>query len=232
MTRPTKRLTRLANVLKQAFRNMMKEVHTSLPGTVISFDPDAQTASIQLGIKRVYVFDDPSVTPEDQTISSLINVPILFQRGGGFTISFPIAPGDECMVWFVERSFDLWKRTGQVSLPGANRMHSYSDAVATVGFSSDVNLIDQFNTTDLVIKSDDGNTTVTLAASGEVSIVSPNTINLSATTIAVDGNMTVSGTVVADGEVTGNSVELSTHTHIGSPTAPSGSLSNTGAPAP
>ena len=59
--------------------------------------------------------------------------------------------------------------------------------------------------------------------SGDLDIESTNNVNIKATIVAVDGDLTVSGDVVAVGEVTGNGVDLSTHTHPYTWTDPAGS---------
>ena len=60
-------------------------------------------------------------------------------------------------------------------------------------------------------------------ANGDLDIESANNVNIAATTVAVEGDLTVSGNVVAVGEVTGNGVDLSTHTHPYTWTDPAGS---------
>ena len=59
-------------------------------------------------------------------------------------------------------------------------------------------------------------------ANGDLDIESAN-VNIKATTVAVDGDLTVTGDVVVVGEVTGNGVDLSTHTHPYTWTDPAGS---------
>lgn len=66
-------------------------------------------------------------------------------------------------------------------------------------------------------------TKIHFKASGDLDIESANNVNIKATTVAVDGDLTVSGDVIAVGEVTGNGVDLSTHTHPYTWTDPAGS---------
>ena len=66
-------------------------------------------------------------------------------------------------------------------------------------------------------------TKIHFKASGDLDIESTNNVNIKATTVAVDGDLTVSGDVIAVGEVTGNGVDLSTHTHPYTWTDPAGS---------
>ena len=66
-------------------------------------------------------------------------------------------------------------------------------------------------------------TKIHFKADGDLDIESINNVNIKATTVAVDGDLTVSGDVIAVGEVTGNGVDLSTHTHPYTWTDPAGS---------
>lgn len=56
-----------------------------------------------------------------------------------------------------------------------------------------------------------GNVAVT--AGGTVDVDATGNVNVTAPTVAIDGNLTVTGTIVATGEVTGATKALSTHTH-------------------
>ncbi len=48
-----------------------------------------------------------------------------------------------------------------------------------------------------------------------ITILSPGTITIHAPTVAVQGDLTVTGTVVAQGDVTGDGTSLHTHKHSG-----------------
>lgn len=66
-------------------------------------------------------------------------------------------------------------------------------------------------------------TKIHFKANGDLDVESENNVNIKAPTVAVDGDLTVSGDVIAVGEVTGNGVDLSTHTHPYTWTDPAGS---------
>lgn len=68
----------------------------------------------------------------------------------------------------------------------------------------------------------------TIVASSAATVDSPSTTITG--TLQVNGAISTDSSVTAQGEVTGNGVALSTHQHSGSPTAPTGAVSNTGAP--
>ena len=82
---------------------------------------------------------------------------------------------------------------------------------------------------DNTIEINSGGTTI-VVANGQV------TINAATTTIngdvQVNGDITATGTVTGQTEVTAGTVSVSTHLHIGSPTAPTGGVSPTGTPVP
>jgi len=257
MADKTPALSTLASNIKQGVDSRLKELHTSMPGIIESFDSTKQTASIQPAVKRIFVTRDGDkeiLTPSDLPI--LINVPIVFPRGGGFSLTFPVKKGDECLLNFCERSIDNWHQFGTIKVPGARRFHSLSDAVAFVGLSSLPNKIPDYDPNNMEIKKDDGSVSIKLLENGNLEIHSDSDIVatcknievtadtqaiLTAPVIKLNGNTTIDGTLDVTGITTAPTVqasssltvggkEMSGHTHIGSATAPSGPVSNTGAP--
>jgi hypothetical protein len=105
-------------------------LHTSMPGTVTSYDPGTQTVQVQPGIQRLFRGQGAVDLPK------LVDVPVFFPRGGGFVLSFPVQAGDECLLVFSERAIDFWWKNGGSQLPSELRTHDLSDAFAFVGFSS------------------------------------------------------------------------------------------------
>ena len=49
--------TKQAKMMRDAFRELMKGVFTSVPGHVLTFDPVTQLAQVQVGIVRVDIND-------------------------------------------------------------------------------------------------------------------------------------------------------------------------------
>lgn len=52
----------------------MRGFHVSMPGRVVSFDPDTQTAEVKPLLKRRYISEDGE---EYESIPPLVNVPII-----------------------------------------------------------------------------------------------------------------------------------------------------------
>jgi len=250
-------LSTLASNIKQGVDSRLKDLHTSIPGIIESFDATTQLATVQPAIKRIFVTRDGDVeilVPSDLPI--LINVLVIFPRGGGFSLTFPVKKGDECLLTFCERSIDNWHNTGEVKEPSARRFHSLSDATAFVGISSIPNKVPNYDPNNTEIKKDDGSVSIKLMDNSNLEIhsdadiiatcenidVTANTnATLTAPTINLNGDTTIDGTLDITGVTTAPTIQASTsltvagkemdnHTHTGSPSAPTGAVSNTGVP--
>lgn len=196
----------------------LKNLHTCLPGLIVSYDPAKQTAQVQPAIKRIFTERGPINLPV------CVDVPVLFPAGGNFVLTFPIQPNDECLLWFSERCMDLWFTYGGVQAPFEYRLHDLSDGFAFVGISSlprslpsvqaaSAELRNRTRTTRITI-ADSGNVEVVNAA-GSVTLLANGNVNIVAPTVAITGNVTVTGTIVAQGNVTGAGKSLATHVHSG-----------------
>lgn len=230
----------LADVIKQAINNTLKDTHTAIVGIVESFDPALQTVKVQPAIKRVFRKDNGDGT-EDRTsepLPLLINVPVIFPRAGGYFLTFPIIKGDECLLIFSERSIDYWWTKSGVQDPGAFRQHDLSDAICFVGLSSKPNAISSFNANEPEFRNSEGDQKVVLKTNKDIHIITPTQIKLDSDNVLITGDITINGTtqmdgslhsdttIAADTEVSGGGIDLSSHVHSGVTTGGS----NTGEP--
>lgn len=117
----------LSNVLEQAIRNRLAELQTAAPGQVVSYDYKTQKASVQPTINRKY--KDGQVSP----YPVINNVPVIFPRSGGASMTFPVKPGDTVLLVFAARSIDDWLQRGGKVDQSDTRMHSINDAIAIPG---------------------------------------------------------------------------------------------------
>jgi hypothetical protein len=132
------------------------ELHTLLPGHIVSFDSDNQTAKVQPGIQRIFAQQGAVNLPE------LVDVPVCFPGGGGYFLTFPVAAGDECVLSFSERAIDFWWQNGGVQLPAEYRTHDLSDAFATVGVNSKPHRISSMRTDGAELRTRDGSARISL----------------------------------------------------------------------
>lgn len=185
-------LSTLASNIKHGIEGRIKDLHTSLPGIVESFDTATQLARVQPAVKRIFITRDGDVeilTPYDLPV--LINVPVIFPRGGGFSLTFPVKKGDECLLTFCERSIDDWHRTGKSKKPSARRFHSLSDATAFVGLSSIPNKISSYSSTDIQIKKDDGSAIFSIKPDSGIRMQNTNGF----VELQADGNFNINGVI-------------------------------------
>lgn len=148
MSRTDEQKPSLVEVIKQSVVNQLKDLHTNIPGIIRMYDSESQTATIAPAIKRVLSTLDGEVeklTPIG--LPALINVPILFQQSATLCLTMPIEQGDECLIFFSERSIDNWYREGGIQEPSNWRMHDLSDAFAVVGPVSSPNKIQSVSAT-------------------------------------------------------------------------------------
>ena len=123
-------------VLLEAIRSQVARVHTSLPGVVVSYDEATQTASVRPAFK--FAYKDPNDgSVKRYTPPAIPNVPVAFPGAGDFSITWPLAAGDQVLLVFSERSLDEWRTVaGSGHEPGDLRRFDLSDAVAYPGLRS------------------------------------------------------------------------------------------------
>lgn len=167
----------------------------------------------------------------------LVDCPVVFPGGGGFTLTFPIQRGDEILVVFSSRCIDAWYQLGSPAKESGDgiqtqpqldlRLHDLSDGFAIAGVKSCPRSIPDISTTTTQLRSDDGATFVEV---GEAEItLKAATINMNYTTLNQTGtNTNIHSTVTQDGgQMSSLGTVVHTHVHTG---VQSGS-NNTGQPA-
>lgn len=117
-----------------AMRGMRADIWTAMPGILQSFDATARTASVQIAIQALQLMQDG--TEQAVTISILEDCPVVFQQGGGFEMTFPLAEGNEGLVVLASRCIDGWWQSGGVQPQAELRMHDLSDGFFLPGVYS------------------------------------------------------------------------------------------------
>ncbi len=117
----------LAQVITDAMEQRLTEVHTAMPGSIVSYDSAKQLAVVQPSIMRKYK------TGEIISFPVIYNVPVAFPRSGKAFLSLPLKAGDSVLLIFSERSLDIWLSGGGTVDPQDVRKHHISDAIAYPG---------------------------------------------------------------------------------------------------
>ena len=157
----------LAEVLQNAIRAEMLDIHTMLPARVEKYDSETQKASISPLIKKKYVDDEVVQLP-------VINdIPVQWPSGGDAFIHMPLVVGDTGMAVFAERSLDKWlSGNGKAVAPDDPRHHNITDAVFIPGIRTFTAALSGINGDSVHIKH--GDAEIELTSGGDVNILGGN----------------------------------------------------------
>jgi len=227
-------------MLRLAMDGKQAQIWTALPCIIQSFNPVAMTCEAQPTVNGIVRQQDG--TSKEIKMPLLLDCPVFFPGGGGVTLTFPIKPGDECLVIFASRCIDAWWQQGGIKGQAELRMHDLSDGFIFAGVRSQPRAF-AVNTTSAQLRTDDGAAYVELnPTSKNINVLTPANVNVTAggnanvttsgeavvtaPTIKLVGNVEVTGNLSVSGTTIGNGVNLNTHVHTG--VQPGGG--NTGAP--
>ena len=172
----------LAQAIEDTAQNACNNMHTAMPGTIVSFD-----AATGLAVVQPYGSMD---TPQGAMAYPQIGaVPVVFPfcQSANVGIAFPIRPGDNCLLIVSEVELTGW-RTCMVS-QGSLRF-DLSSAIAIPGLlRGAASLVQQANASGSVV-----------VQGGSVSIIG---------SVTISGSLTVSGAITSSGEVKGANVTAS-----------------------
>lgn len=185
-------------------------IWTMMPGIVQSFKPAEMTCVVQIALKGQHTKKDGTI--EQVTIANLVDCPILFPSGGGWTLTFYPQKDDECCVFFASRCIDAWWQSGGIQQQQEFRMHTLSDGFVLIGPRSKPNVISNIKEHAVQLRADDGMTYIEINQDQIVKIAAPGNIDLNGVIIDSDGNVTAPGDVLAGGD---DGISLMDHVHGG-----------------
>lgn len=174
-------VTELKNLIKEKINN----IHTAVPGEIVSIDDATGRASIlpkvQMRFSNGKVLDFPIIT----------GVPLVMPQSGinGASIVFPVSPGDQCLVVFSEQSLDYWLEDGTTN---SHLKYSLTGAIAIPGLMKSI-------TRDVKEAN----------KSGAIIIKNKNAkIMVSDASVAISGDLIVDGDLVINGEIKSNTGQI------------------------
>lgn len=258
--------------LIELINRILLQVNTAIPGEIVAFNPETQTCTAKAAIRGVTITDEGEAVYID--LPQILHVPVFFpySTSSGFSVTYPVKPGDQCLLIFSQRSYDNWLLYGSIqnpSEPYSPRCHEYTDALALVGFSPNPMVIQKFQsagngsclfdgieirnknrdsyvkvadnsirihegkadldilkdgTIQLALKSvangDDqavlqpGLTYIKINPTGNVDIVTPNALNVTAPVANFTGNMTITGNLVVNQNILGASYSVGSGSNV------------------
>ncbi|MGO4412496.1 Gp138 family membrane-puncturing spike protein [Cupriavidus sp. KB_39] len=183
-------------------------IWTALPGIIQSFQSgpgQPPTCSVQPSIKM-------RVRQQDGTVASvalpvLVDCPVQFPAGGNCTLTFPVAPGDECLVVFASRCIDGWWQSGGVQEQAELRMHDLSDGFVLLGFRSVPRALANVSTTATQLRSENGATYIEMNPTlQKVKIVAPGGFDVVAPLSTFSAAVTITGLLTFVGGMVGSAL--------------------------
>lgn len=211
---------------RAAMDGKQAEMWTALPGIVTGYNPGAMTVSVQPAVNGSVT--DESGNAASVSLPQLVDVPVCFPTGGGFTLTFPVKSGDECIVVFSSRCIDGWWQSGGGQPPAEPRMHDLSDGMAIMGLRSQSRpLTPPADSENIQLRSDDGEQHVTITPEGDMTHQATKSLTLASPQIILKGAVsmmgfnggktkaTLEGTLQATDDVLSGNISGKSHTHPG-----------------
>lgn len=130
---------------KMILQRAKADIRVAIPGIITKFDVSTQTVNVQPALM------EQTRSPEDGKVESvklpvLLDVPIVMPRSGGYSLTMPVVPGDECLVIFADMCIDNWWASGGVQTQDELRRHDLSDGFAILGVWSQARKVTGYNT--------------------------------------------------------------------------------------
>ena len=156
--------------LRAAMESQQARIWTTLPGIVTAVDLVANTVSVQPAIQGLVTDQDGQRTAVNMPL--LVDVPIMWERAGGFALTFPVAVNDECLVSISSRCIDSWWQSGGVQAPAELRMHDLSDGFAFFAPSSQPKVLKNVSPVNVQLRDELGTTYIEITPAGIINIIS------------------------------------------------------------
>ena len=204
------RMNDFSETLRTAIEAAAFDLHVACPGIVQSFDPEAKTVTVQPAIRA-------EVAGVATELPILADVPVVFPSAGGFTLTFPIKQGDNCLVVFGDSGIDAWWQSGGIQDPVEFRQHDLSDAFAVFAPLNQTHEIPNISTESVQLRTDDGEAFIEITPEGNINLTAPGPNSL----LSLKGLISVAGDITTTGDVTAGGISLNSHTH----TCPDGETS-------
>ena len=135
---PDARYETLPQAVPFVTSQLLKQVHTTLPAVVERYDAETRRARVQPAVDLML---SPIGSPnagfsalEPMPYPILLDVPVIFPSGGGYTMHFPLLPDDPVLLLFSERDIKNFKETLLSGPPASDAIMEIQHVVALPGF--------------------------------------------------------------------------------------------------
>ncbi len=168
--------------VKKTIKNELNDVHTAIPGKIVSFNVNTGLATVLPAMK----YKKPDGTTIDYP--QITGVPVMFPQGHGkaATLAFPVKAGDGCLIVAAENSIDYWLygQETDTSLP-----FDMTNSICIPGL---------FSTANENVKQACNENAIVVSCDESKIVVKKDSIQITASSITVNGNLEVNGTITSD----------------------------------
>jgi hypothetical protein len=158
------------NVLwKSICKRVAYTLRVGLPGKIVAFDATTQYCVVELQITENIILNE---IIQSMPIPNLHDVLLMLPGDSNWCITFPSLIGAECLVMFADMCISAWATNGGVQNQEVTRRHSLSDGFAILAPRSQPNVIPDYSTSAMEIRSIDNTVKLALSSAG-IAITSP-----------------------------------------------------------
>lgn len=183
----------LVGAFTTALRDTLKNSENALPAKIVSYDRDANRASVQPMIAMLRT-DGVGVSR-----AQITNIPVYQIGGGGFILSFPLNQGDLGWIIACDRDISLFAQSYLEKVPNTMRLHDFGDSFFlpdpmtgyTISGEDDQNA---------VLQSLDGSVKISLSADS-VKLQTPVNVTIESPQIDLIGNVSIDGDLDVEGSI-------------------------------
>lgn len=193
---------------RRIFDNLGVNLRVAAPGIIHDVDFARQTCTVQLAIREKLRDNEGNINNVE--IPLLPDVPFFVYSGGGYCLTLPIAPGDDCLVVFGDNCMDAWWQSGGVQNQVERRRHDLSDGFAIVGFRSQPDVVSHYSSSTAQMRNRAGDAYIEISGSN-INIVASGTVN-----VRSGSNMTINSSAALNMSSTAGSSFSGSDISIGS----------------
>lgn len=187
---------------------MMQEINNdlysiNLPGRIVTYYPDDQTADILICAERV---NSSSTTSKSLSTREILQkVPVHTPSGGGWSMTMPIKAGNTCILFFSQIGYDHWfyqdkNKGGTLAgdpVPHLRRQFSENDGYALVGLNTLPRKINSYSANHSQWRNEDATQIINLKDDLSIEIDSPVSVTINAPNVIVNSTDTTINTETA-----------------------------------
>ena len=166
------------------------DLRVACPAVVKSVDYTRQTLTCQPAIREQMHDKDGNLSWLE--IPILLDVPFMVYSGGGYCLTLPIKPGDDCLVVFGDCCMDAWWQSGGVQNQVEMRRHDLSDGFAIVGFRSQPSVVSGYSSGTAQLRNAAGDAVIEISGSS-INISAAGGININGGGVNIGGGTTIDG---------------------------------------